>query len=292
MEESRKLVNSIGILYICTGPYKLFWGDFYRSFEKYFLPEYEKHYYIFSDAEHEYFDNGTGRVHYCYIDNQPWPLITLLRFQTFLKQEKNLREHKLLMFCNANIVCSDYVMPKEILPNYEDGERLFFTRHPGYNKEKPWKVPYDRNRSSLAYIPYSRGKKYVIGAVFGGYSEAFLELTHLLHSRICEDLKKGVIAKWHDESHINHYVATHNDYRILNPGFCYPVGFDVPFEKKVAGVPKANVFDVNSFKGYYAPKRTSLFKSCIIRIKNWLNVWIIPNFCYIRDKLLLRKPAN
>lgn len=34
--------KSIGILYICTGPYYLFWEDFYNSCEKNFLPNYEK----------------------------------------------------------------------------------------------------------------------------------------------------------------------------------------------------------------------------------------------------------
>ena len=45
------MTKSIGILYICTGPYVLFWKDFYESFEKNFLPSYEKRYYVFTDAE-------------------------------------------------------------------------------------------------------------------------------------------------------------------------------------------------------------------------------------------------
>ena len=28
----------LGILYICTGKYDIFWEDFYKSCEKYFLP--------------------------------------------------------------------------------------------------------------------------------------------------------------------------------------------------------------------------------------------------------------
>ena len=34
--------KSIGVLYICTGPYVLFWKDFFESFEKNFLPNIEK----------------------------------------------------------------------------------------------------------------------------------------------------------------------------------------------------------------------------------------------------------
>lgn len=43
--------KSIGILYICTGPYVLFWKDFYKSFQEKFLVDFEKRYFVFSDAE-------------------------------------------------------------------------------------------------------------------------------------------------------------------------------------------------------------------------------------------------
>ena len=41
--------KSIGILYICTGKYIAFWESFYESFEKNFLSDTIKNYYIFTD---------------------------------------------------------------------------------------------------------------------------------------------------------------------------------------------------------------------------------------------------
>ena len=41
----------IAILYICTGKYNIFWKDFYTSCEKNFIPNSEKHYFVFTDAE-------------------------------------------------------------------------------------------------------------------------------------------------------------------------------------------------------------------------------------------------
>ena len=73
----------IGILYICTGPYHLFWKDFYNTFEKKFLPNTEKIYFVFTDAEKIY-GEGDKKIKIYKIKNQPWPLITLLRFNTFL----------------------------------------------------------------------------------------------------------------------------------------------------------------------------------------------------------------
>lgn len=289
MEES---VKSIGILYICTGPYNAFMNAFFESFESFFLPGIEKHYYVFTDCEQMTKKMNCPRIHCYSIEDQPWPLITLLRFRIFLKAEKELKKHTLLLFSNANIVCCNNIKEKEILPDIKKGEKLFFTAHPGYYNAKPWNIPLERSRKSFAYVPYNCGKQYVIGAFFGGYTEDFLEMTHILDDRICEDLKKGIIARWHDESHINHYIATHNNYKVLDSGYCYPVGFDVPFTKRIMGVSKADVFDVNHFKGFYPTPRYSfgkrvfnkIFKNNVNRMKPILN--------YMRDVLLRRKPTE
>lgn len=71
--------KSIGILYICTGPYVLFWEDFYKSFQKKFLIDFEKRYFVFTDAE-EIYGQENQNVKKIKIEPQPWPLITLLRF--------------------------------------------------------------------------------------------------------------------------------------------------------------------------------------------------------------------
>jgi len=52
-------MKKIGILYICTGKYDIFWKDFYLSCEKYLLNDidengnkkFEKHYFVWTDAE-------------------------------------------------------------------------------------------------------------------------------------------------------------------------------------------------------------------------------------------------
>ena len=83
--------ESIGILYICTGPYVVFWKEFYESFEKNFLPDYEKRYFVFTDSDRIFADDN-DRVKRVKIDQMPWPLITLLRFSIFLKEEKELKQ--------------------------------------------------------------------------------------------------------------------------------------------------------------------------------------------------------
>lgn len=243
--------KTIGILYLCTGPYRVFWDDFYATLEENFLPNTRKRYFVFSDELDDLRARygGKGNVEFFHIDAMPWPLITLLRFHYFLSIEEELKVCDYLMFSNANIACEQVVTEEEFLPRQDKGENMSFVQHPGYWHKPPCNAPFERRRKSLAYVPYNSKTPYVIGAMFVGESAAFLRMSHVLRDRINADLKKNVIARWHDESHLNRYVANRTDARLLEPDYCYPLGFDLPVERKLVAVSKAAKFDVADFKG-------------------------------------------
>lgn len=282
-------MNRIGIIYICTGPYNLFWEDFYNSFEKYFLQNMEKHYYIFTDKDTlSGIDND--RIHVYRINHLPWPLITLLRFQTFLSISDELRENKYIMYSNSNIVCEAAVTEEEFLPRNDRGERLFVTGHPGYYNKPVYMAPYDRNKQSLAYVPYNCGKHYVIGAMNGGFTEDFLHMSEVLLYRTEEDLKKNIIARWHDESHLNRYIIGRKDYRLLSPSYCYPVGISYDGPRKICGVSKQAKFDVNTFKGVYTPDNQSYIKSGIKKVEKSIKQICPPEeIFHIRDSIMKKR---
>lgn len=253
-------MKKIGILYIGTGPYIKFWDNFFNTFEDHFLKNTIKEYIVFTDSDNIYEANN-DRVHVVKIKNQPWPLITLLRFHMFLSVKEKLLEYDYLMFSNANIECCIDVAEKEFLPNNKM-EKMCFTMHPGYYKKRNFLFPYDRNKKSKAYIPYNKGKYYVIGAMFCGITDNFLNMSEELMNAINIDLQNRCIAQWHDESHLNHYILEHDNCKILDPGYCYPVGVDIPFKKIIKGVPKNTVFDVDKFKGYNLSKRSLNKRLC------------------------------
>lgn len=232
----------IGILYICTGNYVMFWEDFYKSFTKYFCTNHSVNYLVFTDKDIP----QSNDVKVFNIQNQPWPLITLLRFETFLSIEDELKKYDYLYFFNSNLKCVSEVSDSDIIPSNE--QKLVFYHHGGYIYSKKFMFPYERNKKSTAYIPYNCGNLYVGGGIIGGETDSFLQMCRVLKQNIETDLKQNYIAKWHDESHINHYLCTLKNYKLLHPGFCYPVGFDLPFEKKIVGVSKQDKFDVQSFK--------------------------------------------
>lgn len=251
------MTGSIGILYICTGPYALFWKDFYESFEKKFLPDFKKNYYVFTDAE-KIFAEESQHVKKIEIEPLPWPLITLFRFSTFLKIEDELKKFDYLMFSNANMMCNEIITPEEFLPR--KNEVLSVTAHPGYYGKSIIEFPYERRKRSTAYIPWNCGKNYVIGAMFCGKSDAFIKMSKTLKYNIEEDLKKNLIAKWHDESQLNRYIVGKSGIRVLEPMYCYPCGMEVTYSKKIYAVSKQAKFDVKSFKGQYSEKKNSIRK--------------------------------
>lgn len=253
----KKMKKSIGILYICTGPYVLFWKDFYESFEKKFLEDYEKRYFVFTDAKEIYAEDKLC-VTKIPIEAQPWPLITLFRFDTFLKIEDELKKCDYLMFSNANMICDEIINSEEFLPRVEMQETLSVTLHPGYYGKSRICFPYERSKRSTAYVPWNCGENYVIGAMFCGTSLAFLEMSRILKRNIEEDLKKNIIAKWHDESQLNRYIINKSCVRILSPEYCYPYGMKVDYPKKISAVSKQAKFDVKTFKGQYVQKSNKL----------------------------------
>lgn len=249
-------MKKIGLLYICTGTYQLFWKAFYQSFEEYFLSTCEIHYFVFTDAEELLDEEKNPRIHKIYQENLGWPGNTLFRFRIFLEHQEVLEEMEYLFFINANTICCKEVTEEEFLPK----EGLLFVQHPGYYQKKPYQFPYERNKKSFAYVPYAEGDLYICGGINGGQKDKFITLCKSLRDRIDKDYAKGVIAKWHDESHINRYRldCKKESYKMLSPSFCYPEGWDMPFEKRFMICDKSKVLDVKQVKNYPKKKRRNI----------------------------------
>lgn len=220
----------IGILYICTGKYNIFWKKFYTSAEKHFLPGQPKTYFVFTDAKSIY-AGYKPNVTIIYQETLGWPNNTLLRFEVFLKAGvEALKKCDYLFYLNANIVFVADVN-SDILPN-ETNDGLMVVTHPGYWNKTNADFPYDRNPESLAYIPHGQGKHYFMGGFNGGQTSAYLQFIDTLKTNIRTDLNKGIVALWHDESHLNKYMLNKSP-KILSPEYGYVEGFNLPFKPKV-----------------------------------------------------------
>ena len=221
-------LSSVVILYICTGKYSIFWSKFFESCQQYFLPGAEKHYYVFTDDQNI---KSSEFVHTYFQSPKGFPMDSLLRFDIFEPVEEELKKSDYIFFFNSNI---EFVaaVGEEILPG-EQNEGLVGVLHPGYLHSSPFWLPFERLKKSTAYV--GRGIKkynYYLGGINGGTTPCYLRMIRTCRENIREDLIKGIIAFYHDESHINKYFSTRNILQ-LSPSYGYPEDWKLPFEPKI-----------------------------------------------------------
>ena len=132
---------NIGILYIATGRYITFWEDFFKSAEKYFITEATKHYFVFTDTQNSIEGEDTKRVKRIYQQKLGWPYDTLMRFEIFLKAEKELEQMDYIFFFNANMKFIETV-DTSFLPI---DKNLLGVKHPGFYMKKRHSFTYDTN---------------------------------------------------------------------------------------------------------------------------------------------------
>ena len=168
-------MKTLAILYICTGPYAVFWHDFYPNFKANFLPDCDRTFYVFTDAAHIDYEDAPD-VRRIYQKALPWPQSTMLRFDAFLGQADALQGYDYLFFANANLHCTRVIRADELLPDPAAGQSLTAVCHLPYYGKNPIFHPYDRSGKSRASIPYSCGQYYVAGGLNGGTAAAYLAL--------------------------------------------------------------------------------------------------------------------
>lgn len=219
---------NIGILTIATGKYIKYVNPLWESVKKHFLKSHNVTMFVFTDSEDFTPENGQIKIHQKHI---PWPGPTLFRYNIFNSNKNALKNMDYLFYCDADMLFVDDV-GDEIFGN------LVGTIHPGfYNKPREY-FTYETNPKSKAYVPSNEGSIYYAGGFNGGTSNAYLKMAEVLSERVLEDRKNGIIAIWHDESHLNRYFIENKPDKILNPDYCYPESWNIPFSKKLLALDK------------------------------------------------------
>ena len=222
----------VAILYICTGRYAQFFDGFYKSAEQYLLQGVEKRYFVFTDQEQlTKAENVELLIRPC----RGFPEDSLFRFDRFLEIKDKLKDYDYTFFFNANM---RFVAPvgEELLE-----ERLTAVLHPGYFDKPEWRYPYERNKQSKAYIPaHEEDYHYYMGSLNGGKTADYLALAETCSQHIHEDWEKGIVACYHDESHLNRYLREHHC-KALSPAYAYIEGKELPFEPKILLIDKTRL---------------------------------------------------
>ncbi len=220
----------IGILYIALGKYDIFFDDFYKSCEQYFLPGHEKMYYVWTDSTKIPTGSNISKFE---AKKEGWPWDTMLRFHKFTEKEEILTLNDYLFFFNAN-------MQLQAPVGEEVFNDLIGALHPHFYNKSVYDFPYERNGISNFYIPRGQGQYYFQGCFNGGRADKFLEMSKELSEGINADLLMDHIPIWHDESALNWYFHNRN-VGVLSPSYAYPESLNIPFEKIIVQRDKAKL---------------------------------------------------
>ena len=119
---------------------------------------------------------------------------------------------------------------------------LFVVRNPNFLRKK---VSFEYNSNSLASVSQADDLSvYIQSCFWAGKTSSVLKLIKILNKRTNEDLKKKIIAVFHDESHLNKYFIENKKlFHIYNPSYAYPEARHIPkpFKRKIIHSPDKKV---------------------------------------------------
>jgi hypothetical protein len=173
------------------------------------------------------------------ITSLAWPWATLMRYH-LITSHINLSISENICYVDADSIVHEPFWKTDIFDSVPHG--LIFVQHPGYfrgdskhtykrlltNFIKDLKLSlvegglgnWEKNRNSAAYVHRRSRKVYVCGGVWMGKLNCIREMSQQLQTNVDIDLSKNLIARWHDESHLNQYYAN-NKSRLVGPEFCF-----------------------------------------------------------------------
>ena len=222
-------MSRIGLLIIATNKYKIFIDDLINSADEYFLKGHDVTYYIFTDDDDYIGSSNSGRkIIFKEVEHRDWPWMTLGRYKIFSSHKDLFDDIDYLYYCDVDM---KFVGPfgDEILSD------LVATQHPGYYGDRG--TP-ETNPLSLAYVsPYEK-MEYFAGGFNGGSKMEFLKMSDYIYKNIDRDYDNNIIAIWHDESHLNKYMADNKPTKILDPSYCYGETMVLPFDRKLLALDK------------------------------------------------------
>lgn len=224
---SAKEVYRVGLFIVATGRYIQFIPALIQSAEKYFLPDHDRVFIVFTDHMEQL--PQQRNVIGVYQDRLGWPGDTLLRCKMYYDQRLVCQKFDYIYACDADFLFVDTV-GEEIL-----GKRVAVL-HPGYVGSKG--TP-EKNPKSTAYIGDSDNQQhYFAGGFYGGEGEEFIMINAYMLKNILKDLRNGLIAIWHDESHLNKYFVHNPPTIILSPSYCYPENLKMDYHPRILALLK------------------------------------------------------
>ncbi len=251
MQNQTKLDISVGLVSVAIGElYVSYWENLVVSAESQLaeFPKITAH--VFSNLPEAILDisKRLNRVSVVVhpVPHLDWPEATLSRFEFFSANPNKLAED-CLIYLDADMEIVSPITRNHI--NYCLDEDVLLVDHPGFYRPQGilnkallyFRNPkmllsdvllrlkygelgnWETRRESSAFLTRSARKNYVCGGTWMASRQSFLEISSKLAEATSADRSSGIIAKWHDESHLNR-LQGESDFSRLPPSWCFVEG--------------------------------------------------------------------
>lgn len=229
------------ICFIGTGKYLNFLPKYYENVQKYFLPNTEKTFLVFTDGEGDFPDD----IKVYHQEHLDWPYITLKRFEIIKRSQEDIEKNDWFVFIDADALVVDRITEEEFFDNDKD---YFGVHHPchflGMRPHTEKFGAFETDPKSTAAVSENDDLSvYFQGCLWGGKVPQIMKLINELESRVNIDLGNEIIAQWHDESHLNKFfIENKENVNVLGSEYAYPEMFAnyCDFKPKIVHLSKNN----------------------------------------------------
>lgn len=219
---------------VATGKYVAFFERLAVDCDRFLNPESALRMTVFTDQAERArrLQASLKRVELDVVVTRPlsWPDATIMRYELIAEAISN-SDADLCLHLDADLRLVRDLNVEGLCSSWTNG--LAFVRHHGFDTAsiplqlKPVALvrrileggygQWETSATSQAFVPRDLRKSYVCGGVWMGLRKPFEDLCVVLAQRTRIDRDHSVIARWHDESHLNWFFA--NKSGTLLPSF-------------------------------------------------------------------------
>ncbi len=210
----------IAIIFIGTGPYVRFLTGFRERVNKFFCPNIEKDIFAFTDQIKEP-SLKHPEIKTIEIEHVGWPYITLHRFKFMDSISDKLVNYDYTFFIDADLWPVDEMKFSEFFEK-DENYKFISVQHPGFiNKQGTFED--NKNSTAFSFKEEYDLSVYRQGCFWGGETKSVLRMVSECSNNVDIDTSNNIIAKWHDESHMNKFFLENIDeVKTLGPGYATP----------------------------------------------------------------------
>lgn len=248
--KQRNEFTSTTFISVATGRYLDFWKLQILSAIKFLDQNSRIEFVLLTDQveaaevfRHEVVSGTSWQIKIAFVEHQDWPFPTLYKFKHILRHSELLTGN-LIWHLDADMLFADNEIVEE-LDRHSRKNKMVLVSHPGYFRPRGIKTislylfnpvlflrdiksfvkeggigSWESKSRSLAYVERRNRRRYLCGGSWGGNKDLFLNFLRIVSDRVDSDYQSGVIARFHDESHINWYAANY-ECKILTPSYCF-----------------------------------------------------------------------